>query len=74
MRFSRVTAGLGPPVLEQFRSFRVIFDYTRGKAVASIRLDMPLPEETGFGGRITCERIFETTGQGITTSLISALR
>src|SRR5712664_476213 len=73
MRFSRVTAGLGPPVLEQFRSFRVIFDYTRGKAVASIRLDMPLPEEIEFGG-ITCERIFETTGQGITTSLISALR
>jgi len=52
MRFSRVTAGLGPPVLEQFRSFRVIFDYTRGKAVASIRLDMRPPEETEFGGAL----------------------
>jgi len=52
MRFSRVTAGLGPPVLEQFRSFRVIFDYTRGKAVASIRLDMRLPEEIEFGGAL----------------------
>jgi hypothetical protein len=74
MCFSRVGAGLDPPVLEQFRSFRVIFDYTRGKAAASIRLDAPLPEEIEFGGVLLVNGSSKTTGQGITTSLTSALR
>src|SRR6266436_1009032 len=52
MRFSRATAGPGPAVLEQLRSFRVIFHYTRGKAVASIWLDVPLPGEIEFGGAL----------------------
>src|SRR5713226_1904686 len=31
---------IAPPDLNRFQSFRVIFDYTRGKAVASIRLGL----------------------------------
>src|SRR6266850_585577 len=37
-QFSSVAADLGPPPPNEFRTFRVIFDYTRGKAAASIRL------------------------------------
>jgi len=43
MRFSRVRAGLRPSVLDAFKSFRVIFDYTREKATASIRPSATVP-------------------------------
>src|SRR6266404_1763260 len=38
VQFSSVAASLGPPLPNGFRTFRVIFDYTRRKAAASIRL------------------------------------
>src|SRR5882757_3462931 len=67
MRVSPVGAGLGPPVLEQLQSFGAIFDYTRGKAAASIRLDAPVPKEIEFSEYLLANGSSILQGRGITT-------
>src|SRR6266404_6460155 len=58
VQFSSVATGLGPPVLNTFRTFRVIFDYTRRKAATSIRLSTWLSAVLPFAVRLRTDRYF----------------
>src|SRR5712691_4721605 len=63
-------AGLGPPVLDVLETFKVIFDYTRAKAAASIR------RSSKQHSILICtkrEGSLQLQGQGITTSSTSTL-
>src|SRR5712691_2367068 len=65
-----VGAGLGPSVLDELESFKVIFDYTRAKAAASIR------RSSKQHSILICtkrEGSLQLQGQGITTSSTSTL-